>query len=180
MNTLEQKIFELGNPVASNLGYVIVDVKVFGKEKIILQIFLEKEDLTSVSIDDCAKFSREFAVLMDVNNLIEQRYILEVSSAGIDRKLAKLSDFQRFVGSNVAIKTKLPINGQKAFKGKLNKIVDTSLEILTEQGSIDIHIDFIDKANLDILKDLFKNPDSDKKNNKTKHKKGKKEEKNAK
>ncbi|MCL2567015.1 MAG: ribosome maturation factor RimP [Alphaproteobacteria bacterium] len=180
MNTLKQKILDLAYPVSESLGFTIVDIKVFGKEKITLQIFLEKAEGNPVSIDDCAKFSREFAVIMDVNNLIENRYNLEVSSAGIDRKLAKLEDFQRFIGNNVLVKTKLPINNQKTFKGKLVNVKDNNIEITGEQGNTNIHIDFIEKANLDILKDLFKPADSNKKNQPTAHKKGKKEGKNAK
>ncbi|MDR2007692.1 MAG: ribosome maturation factor RimP [Alphaproteobacteria bacterium] len=168
MNTLEQKVLDLASPVASSLGFAIVDVKTFGKEKITLQIFLEKADGSPVSIDDCAKFSREFAVILDVNDVIENRYNLEVSSAGIDRKLAHLEDFQRFIGQNIALKTKLPVEGQKVFKGKLVKAENNNIEIETEQKNITISMDFIEKANLDILKDLFKPTEP------TKNKKGKK------
>lgn len=177
MNALEQKVLDLANPVAQDLGYSIVDIKTFGREKITLQIFLEKADFTSVSIDDCAKFSRAFAVVLDVNDLIEQRYTLEVSSAGIDRKISKVEDFQRFVGSDVAIKTKLPIEGQKNFKGSLVSAQDNKIEILVNGNNIIIPIEFIDKANLDLLKDILNNSDLDKNN---KHKKGNKEGKNAK
>ena len=131
MNTLEQKVFDLAQPVAQDLGYSIVDIKTFGKDRITLQIFLEKSDYMSVSIDDCAKFSRAFAAILDVNDLIEQRYTLEVSSAGIDRKISRIEDFERFVGNDVVIKTKLPIEGQKTFKGSLVGITeDSKIEIL--------------------------------------------------
>ncbi len=177
MNTLEEKVFNLAVPVAQDLGYFIVDVKTFGKERITLQIFLEKSDFTSVSIGDCAKFSRAFAVLLDVNDLIEQRYTLEVSSAGIDRKISRVEDFERFLGNDIIVKTKLPVEGQKNFKGSLVSASSDKIEIMVNDKNIFIPLEFIDKANLDLLKKILNNSEEEKIN---KHKKGNKEGKNAK
>ncbi len=177
MNILEQKIFNLANPVALDMEYSIVDVNAFGKEKIILQIFLEKKDFSSVSINDCAKFSRAFSVILDINNLIEKKYILEVSSAGVNRKISKLEDFERFIGNDVIVKTKLPIEGQKSFKGILTNIIDNKIGLSTDNNEIFIPLEFIDKANLDLLKNILNTSDLSKNN---KHKKGNKEGKNAK
>lgn len=177
MNALEQKILDLASPVAIDMEFSIVDVKMFGKDRITLQIFLEKKDYSSVSIDDCAKFSRAFAVVLDVNDIIDQRYNLEVSSAGIDRKISKIEDFKRFIGNDVVIKTKLPIEGQKIFKGTLLNVGDNKVEIKTSTSTVFIQLDFIDKANLDLLKDILKDSDLGKENKK---KKGNKEERNAK
>ncbi|MDR0640573.1 MAG: ribosome maturation factor RimP [Holosporales bacterium] len=84
-----------------------------------LQVMIEREDNTPVSIEDCNNVSRAVSLKLDVIDLIPDHYVLEVSSTGIDRPLVKPEDYCRFCGEYVVIKTCKPINGQKIFKGIL-------------------------------------------------------------
>jgi ribosome maturation factor RimP len=73
-----------------------------------------------VTHEDCAGFSRDFGVLLDVEDLVpEAEYTLEASSPGLDRKLSKAEDFQRFAGSLVKIQTFEPIAGNRHWQGRL-------------------------------------------------------------
>ncbi|HEY3174072.1 MAG TPA: ribosome maturation factor RimP [Thermoanaerobaculia bacterium] len=78
----------------------------------VLRLVLEREDGSSVSVEDCESVSREVSALLDASDEIHHGYVLEVSSAGLDRKLYSLDDARRFVGRRVRVKTEAPVLGE--------------------------------------------------------------------
>jgi ribosome maturation factor RimP len=81
---------------------------------------LSVEQLSGITHEDCAAFSRDFGVLLDVEDLIpDAEYTLEASSPGLDRKLSKLEEFQRFAGSLVKVQTFEPIRNNRHWQGRL-------------------------------------------------------------
>ncbi len=81
---------------------------------------LSVEQLSGITHEDCAAFSRDFGVLLDVEDLVPgAEYTLEASSPGLDRKLAKLEDFQRFAGCLVKVQTFEPIRNNRHWQGRL-------------------------------------------------------------
>jgi ribosome maturation factor RimP len=81
---------------------------------------LSVEQLSGVTHEDCAAFSRDFGVLLDVEDLIPgAEYTLEASSPGLDRKLTRPEEFQRFLGSLVKIQTFEPIRNNRHWQGRL-------------------------------------------------------------
>jgi ribosome maturation factor RimP len=81
---------------------------------------LSVEQLSGITHEDCAAFSRDFGVLLDVEDLIPgAEYTLEASSPGLDRKLSKAEEFQRFMGSLVKIQTFEPIRNNRHWQGRL-------------------------------------------------------------
>jgi ribosome maturation factor RimP len=81
---------------------------------------LSVEQLSGITHEDCAAFSRDFGVLLDVEDLIPgAEYTLEASSPGLDRKLSKLEEFQRFAGSLVKIQTFEAIRNNRHWQGRL-------------------------------------------------------------
>ena len=81
---------------------------------------LSVEQLSGITHEDCAEFSRDFGVLLDVEDLIPgAEYTLEASSPGLDRKLSKLEEFQRFQGSLVKVQTFEPIRNNRHWQGRL-------------------------------------------------------------
>ena len=81
---------------------------------------LSVEQLSGITHEDCAAFSRDFGVLLDVEDLIPgAEYTLEASSPGLDRKLTRLEEFQRFLGSLVKIQTFEPIRNNRHWQGRL-------------------------------------------------------------
>ncbi len=101
------------------MGLEIWDVE-FVKEggEHYLRVFIDKAD--GVSIDDCEKFSRAFDKVLDREDPIDTSYIFEVSSAGLERRLFRDSDFERYMGSAVTLKTFAPKDGRKEFAGTLS------------------------------------------------------------
>jgi ribosome maturation factor RimP len=84
---------------------------------------LSVEQLSGITHEDCAGFSRDFGVLLDVEDLIPgAEYTLEASSPGLDRKLSKLEEFQRFTGSLVKVQTFEPIRNNRHWLGRLTAV----------------------------------------------------------
>jgi len=81
---------------------------------------LSVEQLSGITHEDCAAFSRDFGVLLDVEDLMPgAEYTLEASSPGLDRKLSKPEEFQRFLGSLVKVQTFEPIRNNRHWQGRL-------------------------------------------------------------
>ncbi|MGO9319145.1 MAG: ribosome maturation factor RimP [Terracidiphilus sp.] len=81
---------------------------------------LKIEQLSGVTHEDCAAFSRDFGVLLDVEDLVPgDEYTLEASSPGLDRKLTSTEDFQRFAGSLVKVQTFEPVRNNRHWLGRL-------------------------------------------------------------
>jgi ribosome maturation factor RimP len=99
---------------------------------------LSPEQLSGITHEDCAEFSRDFGVLVDVENLVPGgEYTLEASSPGLDRKLTKPEDFQRFTGSLVKIQTFEPIRNNRHWQGRLVGVSSS----VSEAGAPSVTID---------------------------------------
>jgi len=78
------------------------------------------EHLSGITHEACAEFSRDFSVLLDMEDLVPgAEYTLEVSSPGLDRKLSKPEEFQRFAGSLVKVQTFEPVRNNRHWQGRL-------------------------------------------------------------
>ncbi len=110
-------------------GLEVVDVELRGGGKArMLRIFIDKPG--GVTHDDCSNFSREVGTIFDVEDAVPGgTYTLEVSSPGLDRKLSKAGDFERFTGSLVKLMTRDPVNGNRHFEGRLKSFQDGRLEL---------------------------------------------------
>jgi len=115
--------------VAASLGLEVVELDLRGGGKArMLRIFIdkpvgvaqEKDKPEGVTHEDCANLSREVSTILDVEDAVPGgSYTLEVSSPGLDRKLFRPADFERFQGSRVKLTTRDPVNGNRHFEGRL-------------------------------------------------------------
>ena len=110
-------IEELLLPGAEALGYEIVAVELSGGDTSIVRVYIDTPD--GVNVEDCAKASRQFSAIMDVEDPISNKYTLEVSSPGMDRPLAKPLHFKAVVGQDVKIKMNTLVDGRRRFTGEL-------------------------------------------------------------
>ena len=115
---LSARVAYVAEPVIEQLGYRLVRVKVSAAEGCTVQIMAERPD-GSMRVEDCEAVSRALSPVLDVADLIERAYRLEISSPGIDRPLVRKSDFDRFAGQLVRIEMEIPIDGRKRFRGLL-------------------------------------------------------------
>ncbi len=103
-----------------------------------------------VAIEDCEAVSREISAVLDVNDPISSQYTLEVSSPGIDRPLFTLAHFQRFVGEQVKVALRLPLDGRRRLQGRIASI-DGGNVAIAEDGKVELFVvahDNIEKARL--------------------------------
>ena len=106
-------------PMLVENGFELVDLKVLKQgSKLLLQFFIDREN-GGITLDDCGRMSDKLGSHIDMNDIIEGGYILEISSPGIDRLLGKEKDFLRFKGSKVKIKLKKPVNNARVYYGEI-------------------------------------------------------------
>ncbi|GAC1436955.1 MAG: ribosome maturation factor RimP [Terriglobales bacterium] len=123
------QVREVAERVAKSSGLDVVEVELRGGGKArMLRIFIDKSG--GVTHEDCANLSREVGTILDVEDAVAGgSYVLEVSSPGLDRKLSRAKDFERFVGSRVKLTTRQPVNGNRHFEGRLESFEDGRLTL---------------------------------------------------
>ena len=97
----------------------------------VLEGTLSIEHLSGVTHEDCEQFSRDFSMLLDVEELVpgSTEYTLEASSPGLDRKLSRAEDYTRFTHSLVKLQTFTPVAGNRHWKGRITQFVDGKLTL---------------------------------------------------
>ncbi|MEM7401481.1 MAG: ribosome maturation factor RimP [Pseudomonadota bacterium] len=97
-----------------------------------VRIFIDKDD--GISLDDCSRVSQQLSAVLDVEDPVEVPYTLEISSPGIDRKLFKLEQLKRSIGSKVKVKTAWPIEERRNIRGMLKDANDENVTLITEDA----------------------------------------------
>lgn len=139
-------VYEIVYPYAKDLGLDIWDIRYLKEgSQWYLRIFIEKDG--GVDINDCENLSRAIDKELDEKDPIDNEYILEVSSPGIERELINDEHFQRFIGSDIMVKMIRPIEGiGKEFKGKLHSYDKGMVTIRDHSDENEITIDKKDAA----------------------------------
>ena len=138
-------------PSLTALGYEIVRIVLQGGDVKTVQIMAERADRKSMTLSDCEKVSRTVSALLDVADPFPGKYMLEVSSPGIDRPLVKPADYVRFQGSNAKIETVSEINGRKRFKGRITAFDMTQMRLTFAFEESEMEIDFSNIAKAKLL-----------------------------
>jgi ribosome maturation factor RimP len=141
------RIRDAAERAARSAGVEVVDVEwKIGKQRF-LRVFIDKPE--GVSHRDCQAVSEQLGVLLDLEDLVPgSRYVLEVSSPGLDRKLTKPSEFERFKGRLARISTTEPVANAKFFEGRLAGFADGRVKIDVRGQIIEVPFADIRKANL--------------------------------
>lgn len=130
-------------PICLAHGVELVDVRYLREPKgAVIRVIIDRDVAglevgSGVSLEDCTAVSRDVSTSLDVHEdvLPSGAFRLEVSSPGLERPLVKLSDFERFSGHEVKVKTQTPIERQRRFRGTLLRVVDQSIE-LDQDGKV--------------------------------------------
>ena len=142
-----QSVIELIEPGLLAKGIELVDVE-FKKEgkNWVLRVFIDKEG--GVTLEDCQKISSLVGDLIEVEEVIEPAYTMEVSSPGLNRVLKKEKDFIRFSGKKIGVQCHAPLNGRKKFTGILKDFKNQSIHLEVDGQLQTIPINRVAKANL--------------------------------
>lgn len=149
---ITDRVRELTEPLVTHVGMELVDVE-FLREggRWVLRLTLDKPG--GVGLDDCQEISRQVEKLLDVEDVIEPAYALEVSSPGIERPLKTRAHFERFAGKDVEVKTFAPIGDppRKNYKGRLLGMTpEDAVRIEIDGTEYQVPLEKIAKAHLAI------------------------------
>ncbi len=145
--TIVEQIIDLTEPILENMGFELVDVEyLLERGRWVLRLYIDSEN--GITLDDCARVSRELGDVMDTRDLITHRYVLEVSSPGLNRPLRKEKDFIRVIGKKIKVRMIAPIDGRRNFTGYLTDFRQGNL--LVESNGQDVVLPWteVEKANL--------------------------------
>src|SRR4030095_6280144 len=145
-----ERVRRLIEKVVEYQGYELVDAELKGGGKnSVLRICMDKP--AGISHHDCELVSEQVGTVLDVEDLIPFSYTLEVSSPGLDRKLVKESDYSRFCGKLARIQTRIPLNQQKVFRGRLQGLHEGKVRLELPKGDVlEIPLDVIDEARMEV------------------------------
>ncbi len=132
---LEARIAALVAPAVTELGYELVRIAVLGKDRPTVQIMADRADGTLIGVDDCEAISRAVSAVLDVDDPIPGAWELEVSSAGIDRPLTRMKDWNRFAGHQAKAELNIPVDGRKRFAGIVLGAADGQGRMRLDDGS---------------------------------------------
>jgi len=151
MSKINKIVTEIAAPLAEELGLELVDVE-FVKEsgQLILRVYIDREG--GVMLEHCEVISRALDEALDSLDPIEENYLLEVSSPGVERPLKKAADYERFTGRDVKVRLFSSFDGQKSFTGTLRGLAGQEILLETEkQILVRIPLSQVAKANLTFI-----------------------------
>ncbi|MFZ9199487.1 MAG: ribosome maturation factor RimP [Paracoccaceae bacterium] len=155
---MDRRLADIVQPVIEGLGFELVRIRLMGGATRILQIMADKPE-GGIEVDHCGDISTAVSAVLDVEDPIEENYVLEVSSPGIDRPLTRLKDFEMWKGWEARIETTELIDGRRRFKGTLGGVEGDEVLIEIEEGketvTIGLQFDWLSDAKLILTDELI-------------------------
>lgn len=141
------RLRQLLEPAVTLMGCELVAIEYFPQGGgSTLRIYIDREG--GITVDDCERVSRQVSAVLDVEDPISGHYMLEVSSPGLDRPLTSARDFERFSGHEVKLRTDIPVDGQRNFKGLLQGVRDGQVVLDVDGREVALPLGRIEKARL--------------------------------
>jgi ribosome maturation factor RimP len=132
---LEAKVADIVTPALESMGYELVRVAITGRDTPTVQIMADRADGALISVEDCEAISHAVGALLDVNDPLPGAWNLEISSAGIDRPLTRVKDWNRFAGHLARAEVNVPVDGRKRFSGVILGADATHARLRLEDGA---------------------------------------------
>ncbi len=132
---LEARIAASIAPTLVDMGYELVRVAVLGRDRPTVQVMADRADGALITVADCEAITHAVGAVLDVEDPIPGAWTLEVSSAGIDRPLTRVKDWNRFAGHLARAETAFPVDGRKRFSGIVLGADDDSARMRLDDGS---------------------------------------------
>ena len=157
-SAIDRRLADIVTPVLEALGFELVRIRLMGGRTRVLQIMADKPE-GGIEVDDCGEISTAVSAVLDVEDPIEENYVLEVSSPGIDRPLTRLKDFDMWSGWEARIETTELIDGRRRFKGTLAGTEGDEVLITLTEGEAEVTIglrfDWLSDAKLILTDELI-------------------------
>jgi len=140
-------VIRIAEPLLNKMGFELIDVEYVTEHgRRILRFYVDKDG--GITLDDCAMVSRQFAGVIEEEDIFQHEYVLEVSSPGLNRRLKREKDFLKVIGKKIKAEMIVPIKGRRKFTGYLRGVEDGILSLEIESEPILLPLQDIAKANL--------------------------------
>lgn len=140
-----EQIHRLIEPTVTGLGYQLWGVELLSQGRhSTLRIYIEHKD--GITVDDCARVSHQVSGVLDVEDPIQSRYTLEVSSPGIDRPLFALEQYPAYVGQWLKVRLRTPFEGRRKFSGVLTAVEGDEVVVRIDDEEYMLPFEMIEKA----------------------------------
>jgi ribosome maturation factor RimP len=152
MGALEDGIEKLAEPLLAEKGLELVDLELARSGgRLLVRLFIDRADRREggVTVEECGDFNLALGRLLDVEGLLAESHVLEVSSPGLDRRIRKLRDFLRHRGQTVTVRLKTPRDGRRKVKGVIAAADGEGITVEAEAGAVRVRHDEISRANLE-------------------------------
>jgi len=132
-DTVTERVREFADSLLPAMGLELFDVQ-FRREGHgwVLRLVVDREE--GVKLDDCSRVSRETSDFLDVEDIIEHPYHLEVSSPGLERPLRTVEECRRHLGKKARFKVKEEVDSRRVIIGELQSIDKDEISVLSEEG----------------------------------------------
>jgi len=114
---LEGRLADIVTPSLEGMGFELVRVAITGKDRPTVQVMVDRADGTPLTVEDCESITHALGAVIDVADPMPKAWTLEISSAGIDRPLTRVKDWNRYAGHLARAETVVPLDGRKRFSG---------------------------------------------------------------
>jgi ribosome maturation factor RimP len=142
-----QRVWVLLEPVTEMEGFELIEVEYRCESPgWVLRLFIDKPD--GVTIEHCAQMSRLIGDVLDVEDVIQSSYHLEVSSAGLNRPLRKIGHYRHQLGRVIELRTLIPIGNRRNFRGILQTVGDDHIGLMCDGQLFEIRLDNVERAHL--------------------------------
>ncbi len=143
----DTRLVEMLKPVVESMGFVFWGLELLSQgRQVMLRVYIDHEN--GITVDHCADVSRQMSAVLDVEDPIAQDYTLEVSSPGMDRPLFELSHYEQAVNEIIELRLRMPFDGRRKFKGRLQGIEEQDIVLLVDNHEYLLPIELIEKAHI--------------------------------
>jgi ribosome maturation factor RimP len=153
---IEERVPELVEGELKLLGLEIVRVRLLSAKEKVLEILIARIDGAPLSIQECTVASHHMSAVFDVEDLISDHYRLEVSSAGVERPLVKLADFEKFSGNVIDLSLYKKVEDRKRYRGILLGVHGSDILLQVDGKDINFAFEDIKTANIALTDELFR------------------------
>ena len=141
------RLRELIQPIAEAFQKTLWGIEVLSSGKSsIVRVYIDSSK--GVNVEECADISRQISSMLDVESFLPERYVLEVSSPGLNRKLFEISQYSAYIGEKVRISLKAPFEERKNYSGILTKIEEYDVVIESGDEEFTFPFEVIEKGHL--------------------------------
>jgi ribosome maturation factor RimP len=155
---IDRRLADIVGPAIEGMGFELIRIRLMGGKTRTLQVMADRPG-GGIDVEDCARISTALSAILDVEDPVEDAYVLEVSSPGIDRPLTRLKDFAEWTGWEARLETSELIDGRRRFKGTLagTEGEEVLVELDEKDGpvTIGLRFDWLADAKLILTEELI-------------------------